>query len=142
MKRNTLVISGAALLTAAALGLGGAALANAGQGASGSVAAGGYEMGGDRHGPGRHGGWFGAGAGQGVAGEEAVKVVEAAVAKEATAVLMRIGKASDGTYRVSMRRTDGTRIVLTLDASYRVTGTEERVRRQSKTSTPSSSTTT
>lgn len=150
MKRNTLLIAGGAIVAASALGVGGAALANAGGTTSTAIdARGGYGAPGyggsgyDTGDRGPRGG--GIGQGQGLSGETAVKVVQAAVAKEPTAVLLRAGKADDGTYRVSMRREDGTHIVLTLDANFTVTGTEERAakeqRQRSSTPTPSTSAT-
>jgi hypothetical protein len=64
-------------------------------------------------------GWM---AGEGLSGDTAVKVVQAAVSKEPTAILMGVGKGSDGTYRAMMERADGTHVLLTIDASFSVTG--------------------
>lgn len=128
MRKNTVLIAGAAILTASALGLGGAALANAGgTAATANAGFGGYAGG---YGTGDKGRRGGIGQGQGLSGEAAVKAVQAAVAQEPTAVLLRATKADDGSYRVAMRRTDGTRIVLTLNADFAVTGTEERAAKQ------------
>jgi hypothetical protein len=146
MKRNTALVAGAAILTASALGLGGAALANAGSASpttTDALAAGGYSAagyGGGDKGRDRDG----RAPGEGLSGEAAVKAVQAAVDQEPTAVLVRAGKAADGTYRVAMRRTDGTRIILTLDADFAVTNTEERAAKEPRerraTPTPSRST--
>ena len=65
-----------------------------------------------------------------------MKAVQAAVAKEPTAVLLRAVKANDGTYRVAMRRTDGTRITLTLDANLAVAATQEHAAKPQRTSKP------
>jgi hypothetical protein len=138
MKRNTLMVAGVAVLTAAAVGVGAAAVANgsnagtatANTSATSSASA-------DQNGQGRHGGRVA--QGQGLAGDTAVKVVQAAVAKEPTAVLLRAARAGDG-YRVVMRRTDGTRIRLTLDSGYSVTATQE-VAKPQRSPKPSTSAT-
>lgn len=137
MKTKTLVISGAALASAAAIGVAGAGLASAGStptpqygyGGPGYGAPGFGEDGGRGHGRGGPGERLG----QGLSGETAVRAVQAAVAKEPTATVVRLGKADDGTYRVAMRRTDGTAVVLTLDANFTVTGTTERAPRAERT---------
>lgn len=136
MKRNTLLITGAAVLTTAALGAGGVALANAGNASttapttSATSSAGATE----KNGRGRPGGAVK--QGEGLSGDTAVKAVQAAVAKEPTAVLLRAVKANDGTYRVAMRRSDGTRITLTLDADFAVTATQEHAVKPQRTPKP------
>ena len=142
MKRNTLVITGAAGLAALAVGVGGAALANANNTASratstpsaSATSSTGTPDQSDRH--------RGAVAqDRGLSGDTAVKVVQAAVAKEPTAVLLRAVKADDGTYRVAMRRTDGTRITLRVDSSFAVTATQEHAaKQQNRQRTPKPST--
>ncbi len=138
MKKQTLVSTVAAVATAAVLGVGGAALAQAGQASPASVqsdaspsapatpgtpsALGGQ---GRLRAPGLNKenvkDWI---AKHGLTGDTAVKVTEAAVAKEPTAYLLLEGKAADGTYRVRMMRPDGTRIVLTIDANFTVTSVD------------------
>lgn len=135
MKRNTLLITGAAVLTTAAIGAGGVALANAGNASTTAASASATSSGAatEKNGRGRSGGVK---QGEGLSGDTAVKAVQAAVAKEPTAVLLRAVKANDGTYRVAMRRTDGTRITLTLDANLAVTATQEHAAKPQRTSKP------
>ena len=140
MKRNTLLMAGAAVLTALAAGVGGAALANANNPTTTSTpSASATSSTGTAEKSGRHRG--GVGQGQGLSGDTAVKAVQAAAAKEPTAVLLRAVKPADGTYRVGMRRTDGTRITLTLDANFTVTATQEHAAKPKRTATPTSSAT-
>ena len=136
MKRNTLLITGAAVLTTAAIGAGGVALANAGNASTTAASASATSSGAatEKNGRGRSGGAVK--QGEGLSGDTAVKAVQAAVAKEPTAVLLRAVKANDGTYRVAMRRTDGTRITLTLDANLAVTATQEHAAKPQRTSKP------
>ena len=137
MKRNTLLIAGAAVLTTAAIGAGGVALANAGNASTTASQRERHQQPGaatEKNGQGRPGGAVK--QGEGLSGDTAVKAVQAAVAKEPTAVLLRAVKASDGTYRVAMRRTDGTRITLTLDANFAVTATQEHAAKPQRTSKP------
>lgn len=134
MKKQNLITAAAAVTTAAALGLGGAALAQAGQSTPAVVQAdtsptsgpGNSNGNGNRMRP----------PGQpkeklkefvtehGITGETAVKVTQAAVTKEPTAYLLRVGKAEDGTYRARMMRPDGTLIVVKIDANFAVTSVD------------------
>ena len=59
------------------------------------------------------------------AGDPAVKVTEAAVAKEPPAYVLGVGKLADGTYVARMMRPDGTRIVLMIDANFAVTSVDD-----------------
>ncbi len=138
------VVGVAGAVTVGALALGGAALANADpasvpvhavSGASSTASPSGA--------PGRGRGPAGHGApGQqgkrpdlsvhGLTGDTAVKVTQAAVAKEPTAYLVRVGKATDGTYRAHMVRTDGTRIAVHIDANFSVTSVEDLPKKPTK----------
>lgn len=140
MKKQNLITAAAAVATAAALGLGGAALAQAGQSAPAVVQA-------DTSPTANPGNSNGNGNGNGngnrmrppgqpkeklkefvtehgITGETAVKVTQAAVTKEPTAYLLRVGKAEDGTYRARMMRPDETMIVVKIDATFTVTSVE------------------
>ncbi len=149
MRTRTLVVAGMAVASAAAIGVAGAGLASAGSDSVNRYGYGssGYGDNGSRRdgggGRGQHGsGGIGGRLGHGVSGDTAVKVVQAAVAKEPTATVLRLGRADDETYRVAMRRTDGTRVVLTLDAGFTVTGTQERAPRdRSREPTPTATST-
>jgi len=129
MRRNTLVKSGATVATAAALALGGTALANADQSAtptpSQSPAAtptpgqpGAKDAAKD------HAADRAAHDAQLLSGTTAVKVTQAVTAKEPTAKLERVGADPAGGYTARMVRTDGTHIVLHIDASFTVTSDE------------------
>ncbi len=130
MKKQNLITAAAAVATAASLGLGGAALAQAGP----SVPAGVQADASPTAGPGNANRPRPPGqlkekfkefvTEHGLTGETAVKVTEAAVAKEPTAYLLRVGKAEDGTYRARMMRPDGTVIVVKIDATFTVTSVE------------------
>ena len=141
MKKQTIITGAAATAIAGALALGGAALAQAGpsagtqsiaQATSAPTATGEAQQApgrglGPGHAPGRVGKervkeWI---ADHGLAGDAAVKVTQAAVAKEPTAYLLRVNKRDDGTYRAHMMRPDGTRIVVTIDANFSVTAVED-----------------
>jgi hypothetical protein len=140
VKKQTLVSAVAAVATAAVLGMGGAALAQAGQSVPTSVptsvqadaspsatATPGAPAGqGRERAPGltkeKLKDWI---AKHGLTGDTAVKVTEAAVAKEPTAYVLRVGKLADGTYVARMMRPDGTRIVLMIDANFAVTSVED-----------------
>lgn len=138
MKKQHIITGAAALATAAALGLGGAALAQAGQAAPTGIHADASPTAapgsGDSQGSGNGDRKRGPGqlkerlkdfaAEHGLTGETAVKVTQAAVAKEPTAYLLRVGKAEDGTYRARMMRPDGTVIVVKIDATFTVTSVE------------------
>jgi hypothetical protein len=139
VKKQNLITAAAAVATAAALGLGGAALAQAGQSAPAVVQADTSPTAnpGNSNGNGNGNANRTATAGAarrrssrssspntGLTGETAVKVTEAAVAKEPTAYLLRVGKAEDGTYRARMMRPDGTVIVVKIDATFTVTSVE------------------
>ena len=144
MKKQNLITAAAAVATAAALGLGGAALAQAGQSAPAGVQADASPTAnpGNSNGNG-NGNANGNGNGNrmrppgqpkeklkefvtehGITGETAVKVTQAAVTKEPTAYLLRVGKAEDGTYRARMMRPDGTMIVVKIDANFAVTSVD------------------
>lgn len=141
MKQQTIVTTAAALVAAGGIAFGGASLAQAGNTtptsyssaqATGAPAAGrglGARLG------------LGQGAGQGagkvdpgklkdliaqhgLTGDTAVKVTQAATAKEPTAYLLRVWKATDGTYRAHMMRPDGTRIILVIDGNFSVTSVD------------------
>ncbi len=142
MKPKTLLVSGAAAVTAVGIGVGGAALANANNQASttanpsaSATSSPGAQAQGGRHRP-------GVAASRGLSGDAAVKAVQAAVTKEPSAVLLRAVKADDGGYRVAMRRTDGTRITLTLDSNFTVTGTQEHATKPQRSAKPTQSPTT
>ena len=131
MKKQNLITATAAVATSALLGLGGAALANAGQTTPAQVqadssptAGAGTADQGRRHGP--KGDFKDRVLEHGLTGDAAVKVTQAAVTKEPTAYVLRVGKAADGEpYRAIMMRPDGTRIVLTIDANFTVTSVTE-----------------
>ncbi len=136
MRKQSVVTAVAAVATAAALGLGGAALAQASTPAGASVSADGGSTASpstptaadqdQRRGPGPgRPGLKDRVMDHGLTGETAVKVTQAAVAKEPTAYLLRVGKAEDGTFRAHMMRPDGTRIILTIDGSFAVTGVQD-----------------
>lgn len=133
MHPKSMIIGAAGAVTVTALALGGAALASAGP-----ASAPGYAVAGATGAPTGAPGAPGPGKGRGhgrdgapgqhkdisqhaLTGDTAVKVTQAAVAKEPTAYLLRVGKATDGTYRAHMMRPDGTHIMLTIDANFAVT---------------------
>jgi hypothetical protein len=138
VKKQNLITAAAAVATAAALGLGGAALAQAGQSAPAVVQADTSPTAnpGNSNGNGNGNGNRMRPPGQpkeklkefvtehGITGETAVKVTQAAVTKEPTAYLLRVGKAEDGTYRARMMRPDGTMIVVKIDANFAVTSVD------------------
>ena len=136
MKKQTIVTAAAAVGAAAALGLGGAALAQAGQSPAGLTQSVAHPTasGAPTAAPGEHGRKHAPGLNKeamkerilehGLTGDTAVKVTQAAVAKEPTAYLLRVWKAADGTYRAHMMRPDGTRVIVTVDASFTATGVE------------------
>jgi hypothetical protein len=135
VKKQTIVSAVAAVATAAVLGVGGAALAQAGQTAPASVQADASPSAPATSGaPADQGRLRAPGltkeklkefiTNHGLTGDTAVKVTQAAVAKEPTAYLLRVGKVNDGTYRARMMRPDGTRIVLTIDANFTVTSVD------------------
>jgi len=144
MQKQTIVTGAAALVTAGALALGGSALANAGSSTNASPASYSTANPSATAGPGQGRGLGRANApgqqiapGQirdklkalalehGIAGDTAVKVTQAATAKEPTAYVLRVWKATDGTYRAHMLRPDGTRIILTIDGNFSVTKVED-----------------
>ncbi len=140
MQTKTIIAAGAGVLTALALGAGGVALANAAAQPTGLATHNPTASGTTTHGPGngRGNGRGPAGApGQqgkpdhsariaqhGLSGDTAVKVTQAATAAEPTAYLLKVGKADDGSYRAHLMRTDGTRVVLTINSSFTVTATD------------------
>ena len=134
MKKQNLITAAAAVATAASLGLGGAALAQAGPSVPAGVQADASPTAGPGNGNGNASRPRPPGqlkekfkefvTEHGLTGETAVKVTEAAVAKEPTAYLLRVGKAEDGTYRARMMRPDGTVIVVKIDATFTVTSVE------------------
>ncbi len=127
MQKLTLVKSGGTMAAAAALALGGTALANADQTPTptsppGSIAT---------PTPGRPATTGGDHAADRAAhealllsGVTAVKVTQAATAKEPTAKLEHVGTGPAGGYSARMVRTDGTPIVLHIDANFSVTSDE------------------
>ena len=137
LKSGLVGVAGA--VTVGALALGGAALANAevpGVSAQSAAAATSTASPTGPPGPGRGRGPGGRGApGQqdkrpdlsvhGLSGDVAVKVTQAAVAKEPTAYLLRVAKSADGAYRAHMARTDGTHILVHIDANFAVTSVQE-----------------
>lgn len=136
MKKQNLITAAAAVATAAALGLGGAALAQAGQSTPAVVQADASPTAnpGNSNGNGNSNRMRPPGQPKeklkefvtehGITGETAVKVTQAAVTKEPTAYLLRVGKAEDGTYRARMMRPDGTMIVVKIDANFAVTSVD------------------
>lgn len=137
MHVKSIVVGAAGAVTVGALALGGAALASAGPAGAAASYAAASATGSPTAPPGNPDGGPGKGRGHGrhgapgqqqdriikhgLTGDTAVKVTQAAVAKEPTAYLLRVGKADDGTYRAHMMRPDGTHIVLTIDANFTVT---------------------
>lgn len=133
MKRNTIITSGAAVVAAAGLAFGGAALANAdtkpSPTASPSPAAKTPGPPGAPGAPGAHGLEHARKAhakkeARLLSGATAVKATQAATTKEPTAKLEHVASDPKGGYVARMVRTDGTRIVLHLDANFTVTSDE------------------
>ncbi|HET7399357.1 MAG TPA: hypothetical protein VFJ94_12635 [Intrasporangium sp.] len=130
MNQRTIITSGAAILAAAGLALGGAALANADQSSGTAPAAtqGAYGPAGDANGvqngntdpskPMRSDEKL-------LTGDTAAKVTAAAKAKEPGATIERVETDSDGVYEAHMVRADGTHIIVQVDASYAVTAVQQ-----------------
>lgn len=125
MKKNTVITAGAAAAAAAGLALGGAALARADQGSTtaatptASPTSPGLGTTPDRDGD--KAGREAARMARLLSGDTAVKVTQAATAKEPTAKLEFVGSDPAGGYVARMVRTDGTHLVLKIDASFAVT---------------------
>ncbi len=129
MQRNTLVKSGATVAAAAALALGGTALANADQSptpppSQSPAATPTPGQPGAKDTARNHAANRAAHEAQLLSGTTAVKVTQAATAKEPTAKLEHVGADPAGGYTARMVRTDGTPIVLRIDASFTVTSDE------------------
>ncbi len=134
MKRNTIITSGVAVVAAAGLAFGGAALANAdtkpSPTATPSPAA--TKTPGPPAAPGAPGAHGLEHARQAhakkearlLSGATAVKATQAATTKEPTARLEHVASDLKGGYVARMVRTDGTRIVLHMDANFTVTSDE------------------
>jgi len=136
--RNTIVAIGAGVTAAAMLGVGGVALASAadrpaGQQVAASSATGTHTPGQDNgKGKGKAGAPGQQGrpdrtariAQEGLTGDVAVKVTQAAVAKEPAAYLLHVEKGEAGGYEARMMRPDGTFITLTIDAGFQVTAVD------------------
>lgn len=133
MKNKTIALAGAGIVAASALALGGAALASADESAgTTSLTANGAVYG-------QLGEGTGGAAGNGntdpskpmrsdetlLTGDTAAKVTAAAKAKEPTATIERVETDSDGVYEAHMVRTDGTHIIVQVDASFAVTAVQE-----------------
>ena len=136
MKNKTIALAGAGIVAASALALGGAALASADETAgTSSIAANGSGYAMDGEGPGATGNGNGTGNTdpskpmrsdeQLLTGDTAAKVTAAAKAKEPTATIERVETDSDGVYEAHMVRSDGTHVIVQVDASFAVTGVQE-----------------
>ena len=139
MKNKTIALAGAGIVAASALALGGAALASADEttGSSSSVAANGAGYGllgeGTAGAPGDRTNGNGntdpskpmRSDEQLLTGDTAAKVTAAAKAKEPTATIERVETDSDGVYEAHMVRTDGTHVIVQVDASFTVTDVQE-----------------
>ena len=135
MKRDTIFKTGSVVAVVAGLTLGGAAFANADQTATPSATptatATGKPGPGAAHVPGQprtrdadHAKDRAAHEAQLLSGATAVKVTQAATAKEPTAKLERVAADPAGGYTAHLLRTDGTHIVVHLDASFAVASDE------------------
>jgi len=130
MQRNTIITAGAAAVAAAGLAFGGAALANANQQSSPTATPSATTTTTPGPpGPGAHGRERAAAAhaeklARLLSGATAVKVTQAATNKEPTAKLEHVASDPKGGYVARMVRTDGTRIVLHIDANFAVTSDE------------------
>ena len=135
MKRDTIFKTGSVVAVVAGLTLGGAAFANADQTATPSATptatATGKPGSGGTHVPGQprtrdadHAKDRAAHEAQLLSGATAVKVTQAATAKEPTAKLERVAADPAGGYTAHLLRTDGTHIVVHLDASFAVASDE------------------
>ena len=130
MKKNQMILTGAAIVAATGLALGAASFASADQSSGTSTTAPGYStegQGGPDHDMGR------GGAGNGntdpskpmrsdeqlLTGETADKVTAAAKAKEPGATIERVETDSDGVYEAHMVRADGTHITVQVGADFR-----------------------
>jgi len=127
MQKHTLIKVGGTVAAAAAVALGGTALANADQTPtptppSGSTATKTPGQPGAKDGD--HAADRAAHQAQLLSGTTAVKVTQAATAKEPTAKLERVGADPTGGYTARMVRTNGTPIVLHIDAKFTVTSDE------------------
>jgi hypothetical protein len=140
---NPFAVAGAGTVAASALALGGAPLARPHEttGSSSSVAANGAGYGllgeGTAGAPGDRANGNGNGNGntdpskpmrsdeQLLTGDTAAKVTAAAKAKEPTATIERVETDSDGVYEAHMVRTDGTHVIVQVDASFTVTDVQE-----------------
>ena len=139
MKNKTIALAGAGIVAASALALGGAALASADEATGSAVAANaaGYGVPDEQARRGDRANAQGNPDGttdpsksmrsdeQLLTGDTAAKVTAAAEAKEPTATIERVETDSDGVYEAHMVRTDGTRVVVQVDASFAVTGVQE-----------------
>lgn len=130
MQKNTIVAAAIGIVAAAGIGFGGAALANARQSPTAtstpnatSTTTPGQSSTKSPGQSGKHGDKAQEQA-RLLSGDTAVKVTQAVTAKEPTAKLERIGSDGAGGYVARMIRTDGTRIMLQLDASFNVTKDE------------------
>jgi hypothetical protein len=123
MKNKTIALAGAGIVAASALALGGAALASADEsGTSTTATTGAYGQYGngnpDPSKPMRSDEKL-------LTGDTAAKVTAAAKAKEPTATIERVETDSDGVYEAHMVRTDGTHVIVQVDASFAVTAVQE-----------------
>lgn len=125
MNKNTLVTTGAAIAAAGGLALGGAALANADQTptpttsapSSGSTGLAGQPSSGPAKGNGN--------TDPSKPMRSAAKVTAAVKAKEPNATIQRVETDSDGVYEAHMVRSDGTHIIVQVDASFAVTNVQQ-----------------
>ena len=132
-QQRTFAIAGAGIVAAAALGITGATLANAASetgttssavatGSSGSTAAPGGS--GTSTDPGPGGGGM-RDAGGTLSAEAASMAVSAAAGEVVGGTVNGVSARSDGTYRVAVSKSDGTRVNVLLDAAFAVTSVEE-----------------
>jgi hypothetical protein len=141
MKKNQMILTGAAIVAATGLALGAASYASADEGSGTSTTAPGYStegqggtgQGGMGHGMGR------GGAANGntdptkpmrsdeklLTGDALAKVTAAAKAKEPGATIQRVETDSDGVYEAHMVRADGTQITVQVGADFAVTDVHE-----------------
>ncbi len=131
MKKNQMIMTGAALAAAAGLALGAASLASADEGSATSTTAPGYST----DSQGGMGGMGRAGASNGntdptkpmrsdeqlLTGDKLSKVTAAAKAKEPAATIQRVETDSDGVYEAHMVRADGTPVTVQVGADFSVT---------------------
>ena len=130
-QQRTFAIAGAGIVAAAALGITGATLANAASEtgttssavASGSAQAPGSDGTAAAPGQGQGGGMRDAGGT--LSADAASKAVAAATAEVDGGTVHGVSALSDGTYRVDVSQSDGTRVRVLLDQAFAVTSVEE-----------------